>query len=899
LRKLAHILIALALLLAAAVAETQPLDRGWHIVVDPQARLTPDFAVQAQGWRAVRVGLSWNAQFEDLRDYMGTAWYRTAFEVPSFATPKRVLLRFHAVDYLTEVLLNGRSVGTHEGGYTPFVFDVTDFVRPGANQLLVRVFDPIMPKPNEPPSGEYPYNEVPRGKQNWYVQTGGMWQGVDLEFRPQTYIERVHITPKIDGTVGFAMKLNPPGAMDVDIKVYDPAGGLVGEAKGGKQSASLKIDSPQLWSPDSPALYTAVINVEGESVTERFGFREFTARNGQFFLNGKPYYMIAALDQDFYPDTIYTAPSETYLRDMMLKAKKLGLNMLRCHIKVCEPAYLRAADEVGLLVWYEIPSWADFEHFSFKAAERGEKTFAAMVERDWNHPSIVIMSVINESWGANLRQAEQRQWLRAAFERAKQLTAPRGMLVVDNSPCCQNFHIKTDINDFHEYKSIPDNHAEWVARTRDFASRPKWAFSPHGDAEPTGQEPLVLSEFGNWGLPELPAKLPWWFDRDFAGREVTRPAGVLERFKQYGFHRIFPDFNALARATQWHQFGSLKFEIEDLRQHESIRGYVITEFTDINWEVNGLMDMWRRPKVYAPELARIQQPTVVFARADQRNYWAGEPVKLTTFISSYGAENLTGAQVNWRVGSQTGRLELTRSCTACVIGGGTITFVAPKAATARRERVWLELRDQSGERIAENTFDVFVYPPAPSAKTAVALAPEVAKLRTALGSAGYRINSTVMAGDLLIATGWTAPVAAHMAKGGKALLLLEAKAQLPTASGLKVTARSGSDLDGNWVTNFNWIDPKSAVFSKQAFGPILGWEAAAVVPQAIIQGVQPEQYTNVFAGIFYGWLNNNAAFAMKTTDGNAILTTFRFDEYGKDPYATYLLDSLIQEAIRR
>ncbi len=106
----------------------------------------------------------------------------------------------------------------------------------------------------------------------------------------------------------------------------------------------------------------------------------------------------------------------------------------------------------------------------------------------------------------------------------------------------------------------------------------------------TGQEPLVVSEFGNWGLPELPDPLPWWFPRDFDGRAITRPAGLYDRFKGFAFDRLFPDYKALAHEAQWRQFQSLQHEIEEIRRQGAIRGYVITEFTDINWEANGLMD---------------------------------------------------------------------------------------------------------------------------------------------------------------------------------------------------------------------------------------------------------------------------------------------------------------------
>src|SRR5438067_6180930 len=182
-----------------------------------------------------------------------------------------------------------------------------------------------------------------------------------------------------------------------------------------------------------------------------------------------------------------------------------------------------------MLIWYEIPSWNDEHHWTHQAADRGMHTFREALERDWNHPSLAIQSIINESWGADLKQADQRAWLRSAYQEAKKAVTPLGRLIVDNSACCENFHVKTDLDDFHQYFSIPDHAQKWTSWVADFASRPKWTFSPHGDAESTGQEPLIVSEFGNWGLPKLPADLPWWFTRDFNGREITRPTGVRER----------------------------------------------------------------------------------------------------------------------------------------------------------------------------------------------------------------------------------------------------------------------------------------------------------------------------------------------------------------------------------
>ncbi|HKQ06467.1 MAG TPA: glycoside hydrolase family 2 TIM barrel-domain containing protein [Blastocatellia bacterium] len=919
------LLIALLLFTLNAGAQTK-LERDWQFLTDKAGTLKVGDLAGAQGWRNVRVGLSWNAQFDDLRDYMGVAWYRTRLDVPQLEKGKRALLHFGAVDYLSEVFVNGKSVGTHEGGYTPFVFDISDAVKPGANDLVVRVIDPPMDeKENRARFPEMMYNEIPHGKQNWYVQTGGIWQSVWLDIKPMLFIERIHVTARLNGEVEVEALLSVGKGIDtmfnrgLKVTVRDPAGNIaftqtLRARDVGPHRLTGRVNAPQLWGPDSPTLYSVEVTLDGDvpdSFRDRFGFRTFEARDGKLYLNGEPFYMVAALDQDFYPEGIYTPPSEAFVRDMMLKARRLGLNLLRCHIKVPDPVYLKVADEVGMLVWYEIPSWADFNYYTPKAAERGERTFAEMVERDWNHPSIVIQSVINESWGADLKQENQRRWLRAAYERAKQMTAPLGRLIVDNSACCDNFHLKSDLDDFHQYYSIPDNSDRWDKWVADFASRPKWSFSQHNDAERTGREPLIVSEFGNWGLPRLPKQLPWWFPRDFGGRAVTRPAGLFDRFTEFKFDRLYTDFNALAEESQWHQFTSLKHEIEEMRRYSAIQGYVITEFTDINWEVNGLMDMWRNPKAYAAELAKIQQPDVILARFAKLNYVSGERAQVELLLSHYSNKDLTGAA--WRLSSPTrgdwveihqpiksGSVESLQIAQDSL----ALTYVAPTVDRPRRERLTFEVRGRDGAMIAENSYDLFIYPKAmPAKKAAVIFYDPMGSqpaLHRALTAAGYPFVSDASANKsaVMVATKLDDTVRKHLESGGRAIILAGAKDALPANASLKVTPRAGSDLDGNWVTNFNWINPNAAPFNDVAFSKILGFEATATIPQFIIQGVGGADYGDVLSGIFYGWLNNNAALAVQAQmgSGKVFVTTYRFNEYGSDPYATRLLDAIIRYA---
>jgi hypothetical protein len=951
---------AFVLLIAlSARAQSVKLDGGWQFLADPVGALKVSDLAAARGWRDVRVGLSWNAQFEDLRDYMGAAWYRTTLPATDLRDGRRALVRFGACDYYAEVFVNGKRIGTHEGGYTPFSFDVTDALHAGTNELAVRVVDPTMDEREN--RARFPtmlYNEIPHGKQNWYVQTGGLWQPVWLEVRPSISIEQIYVTPKTDGSIqvyvqprfsveqgqSVAQPSPPLVKSSVEVTVIDPQGNRTGlkpqaHSPGNGYPFGGKVANPKLWSPAAPNLYTVEVRLGEERLTERFGFRAFEARDGKFYLNGEPFYMRAALDQDFYPETIYTPPSKEYVRAQMLKGKQLGLNLLRCHIKVCTPEYLEAADEAGVLVWYEIPSWNDEHHFAQIAARRGEKVFDEMVARDWNHPSIVIQSIINEGWGADLPHgAESRRWLRAEFDRAKQATATLGRLIVDNSACCDNFHLKTDIEDNHRYNSIPDYYRDFDKWVADFAARPKWDFSPHGDAVPTGREPLVVSEFGNWGLPQLPKDLPWWFGRDFGGRPVTRPAGLFERFTEFRLGAVFGDYHALAEATEWHQFISLKHEIEEIRSHAPIQGYVITEFTDINWEANGLMSMWREPKAYAAELTKLQQDDLLIARTDKHNYASGEPVNFEILLSHYSARDLGGAQLRWR--TEAGKRIAWRKidtpiAPASVTSVARLTIPAPQVTTATAQRIRVELHDASDHVLAENRAEIFVYPKLAGDKTTPLMfyapdqqfgwlaAPQRSEgaqratpllghegplgdhqpqLLKALSAAGYRTEPWLNTNDrksLLITTVVDEHVEKFLREGGRALVLANAPSALPSSVALKVVPREGSDLDGNWVTNFNWVRSAApSPFASLAFTKIMGFESEHVTPRFVVQGVRGADYDDVLAGVFYGWLNNNAALAVQARfgSGQLVLTTLRFDEYGRDPYATQLFDALIRYA---
>ena len=366
-------------------------------------------------------------------------------------------------------------------------------------------------------------------------------------------------------------------------------------------------------------------------VRERFGFRSIETRAGRIYLNGQPLFLRGALDQDYYPDGICTPPSEAFLEDQFRKAKALGLNCLRCHIKVPDPRYYAVADRVGLLIWTELPNAG---RLTAQARARAEATLHGMLERDGNHPSIFCWTIINENWGTDLvHSAEDRAWLRRTVDWLKAADPDR--LVVDNSPIAPSFHLRSDLEDFHFYAAIPDHRRSWDGFVEALAARPAWTYGPSAEAVRTGDEPLLCSEFGNWGLPD-PERLrgadgaePWWFEtgQDW-GDGAAYPHGIESRFRAAGLERVFGSFSAFVEAAQWQQYRALKYQIETMRRQPALAGYVITEFTDCLWESNGLLDMRRNPRVFHDWFAAINADTVIVPQWERVAYSAGETIRV-------------------------------------------------------------------------------------------------------------------------------------------------------------------------------------------------------------------------------------------------------------------------------
>ncbi|HET9179665.1 MAG TPA: glycoside hydrolase family 2 TIM barrel-domain containing protein [Terriglobia bacterium] len=891
---------------ASGPTPTISLDGKWSFIADPSGSLKVQDLASAKDARAIQVPGSWQSEFDDLRDYAGVGWYWRSIQVDTLEPAQAAILKFGAVDYRALVYVNNQQVGSHDGGYLPFEFDVTSFLHAGENQIAVRVVDPGA-KPNEVEGIKYA--EIPHGKQNWYIQTSGLWQSVELDIRPRVHVGVVHISAGAGGNFTFSVHLvnasaNPSQMPAISAEILGPDGKVVWTGSEnvvtdqGVCMFSGKLSNPDLWSLSHPALYTLAIHASsGEQQSYRFGFRTFETRDGKFYLNGKVIYLRGALDQAFYPDTIYVPPSLDYLKDEMRKAKAMGLNLLRCHIKVPDPRYLAAADETGMLIWYEIPNWDDL---TADSEARAIETLEGMVQRDWNHPSIVIVSIANESWGLKLDQAADRAWLKEVYHKAKQIVP--GWLVEDNSACCQNFHVSTDLADFHEYDSIPDHAADFDRFVGDLATRPKWLFSQYGDAEPKGNEPLMLSEFGNWGLPFVPQEKPWWFSRDYHGRRITLPEGLEKRFEDYQYNTIFPDLHALLAATQEHEFKSLKYEIASLRSQPSIQGYVITELTDVMWESNGLMDIWRNPKSFAADLGAIQQDDALLVRPMKHNYFAGDKAEVEVHLSHYGSSDLEAAKVAWNVEGTA--LHGSFPAPAVAIGSsgkvGTIAFTVP-ASPVPSQNV-LDVQIAAGDEvIARESVDLYFYPPAtPTLPPPVNFHDPEGKLRRLAGEMqrrDYFETDSLQAHPVIITPVFDDYVKKALESGSTVILLASAPETITPK--VKVVPRSEDSFDGNWISNFAWVRKSAPPFRKIYFDTLSGFETGAATPEAVVTGIPPGEFQDVLAGEFYGWIHSNVGTLVQARydKGKLLICTFSLNTpYSTDPYATFLMDELVSYA---
>ncbi len=336
-------------------------------------------------------------------------WYRRTFRPGTVARGSRVLLHFGAVDWEAHVFVNGKEVGRHSGGYDPFSFDITSVLKPAGDQeLVVSVWDPTDKGPQ--PRGK----QVLEPKSIWYTAVTGIWQTAWLETVPDAYITGLDIgTDASAGTISVTVRSNSGAAGNARVTVRDGTRTVVEAGGAAGQPIVLRVAQPKLWSPDQPFLYDLRISLGSDVVQSYAGIRSIsvqrdTAGVNRLFLNGKPLFQYGLLDQGWWPDGLYTAPTDEALASDIDTTKRLGFNMIRKHVKVEPARWYYHADRLGVLVWQDMPSGGD-------STPQNKDMFASELEHVIDalrtHPSIIMWVPFNEGWGQH--ETEQYvQWIK-------------------------------------------------------------------------------------------------------------------------------------------------------------------------------------------------------------------------------------------------------------------------------------------------------------------------------------------------------------------------------------------------------------------------------------------------------------------------------------------------------
>lgn len=549
---------------------------------------------ESEGWpsqfggdRKIAVPFTYETEASGIgeHDHHRYVWYHRTIDIPEEQAGKSVILHFQAVDYIAKIWVNGRYVGSHQGGYSAFSFDITPYaVYGGSNNVTVKVEDSMDAA-------------QPRGKQRWtkdsfecfYVQTTGIWQSVWLEYVNPVHIEAVKMTPDID-TRSLKLEYQVRGNLDSgDIRLE-----TIISLKGNRvKQFSLAIDRPWLqldadllhemngpwkmsyWTPATPNLYDIEFvlykgNEKLDHVYSYFGMRKISTRDGQILLNNEPIYQRLLLDQGYWPESHLTPPSEeAILKDIDL-ILEMGYNGVRKHMKVEDPRFLYWCDVKGLLVWSEMA--ATFE-FNDDAIQRFTNEWMDIVHQYYNHPSIITWVPFNESWGIMNVAKDRRQqaFTESIYHLTKSFDPMR--LVVSNDGW---EHTVSDILTLHDYVESGEEFRQRYSNKDDIVNN-RIAFNnrkyAYADGYRYNGQPVILSEFGGVAFKN---DAGWGY-----GNQEATEESYLNRLKE---------LHEAVKATDY------------------IVGYCYTQITDVQQEVNGMLEENRELKVPLESIKELNRP---------------------------------------------------------------------------------------------------------------------------------------------------------------------------------------------------------------------------------------------------------------------------------------------------
>lgn len=585
------------------------LNGVWEFHIDPLTAIG-DFESATSLDRKITVPFAPESALSGIGEtgFMESIWYRRTLSPPPTWEGKRVLLHFGAVDWLTTVFVDGEEVGRHQGGTTHFSFEITAALSPGKDHnLVVHAVDRLR-------SGLQPAGKQSSEPQSWgcyYTRTTGIWQPVWLEATGRAFLRDVRIVPDLAGgrfvfTPEFD-RSRPSDTLRVTARLGDETVGTVAAAAQTGVPVALDLDRVNPWSPGSPTLYDLIFELLDEAgcvmdeVRSYAGLRSVAIDGDRFLLNGDPIYLRFVLDQGFYPEGIWTAPSDTALKRDIELSIAMGFNGARLHQKVFEPRFHYWADRLGYMTWGESASWGcDVD----KAEAVGNflDEWLEIVREARNHPSIIAWTPLNETGHRKGRAEEpisdQHRRLverAAAFTRLIDPTRP----VNDASGWV---HRDTDIWTSHSYEQNPEVLRDILAPFPDVFRN-----APANEPAYSGQ-PFMLDEFGGAACD---TKMLTHHGADpILGRtgETSRDPETLSQAWGYGEPpKSLEEFQR--RVTD---------QVDTILAIPHIRGYCYTQLTDVEQEQNGLLTYQREPKLPLKVYYRI------FSRNPQTGHEAAE-----------------------------------------------------------------------------------------------------------------------------------------------------------------------------------------------------------------------------------------------------------------------------------
>ena len=499
------------------------------------------------------------------KDFIPAVWYRKKINVTKEQLENRVFIIFGAVDFHAKLYVNEVEAGEHFGGYTTFRIELTKYLKEGENTLTLYVEDDTRS-----------FMQA-RGKQSEefyshgcdYTRTTGIWQTVYLEFVKKDYIKNFKVYPNIENAT-LTITADLVGCGDFKATAFwDGKEVGVAESKvlGQTVTVTLNLTEKHLWEVGKGGLYSLTLNFADDEVTSYFGLREVDLSDGVCKINGKPVFQRLILDQGFYPDGIYTAPTKEALKNDILLSMKAGFNGARLHQKIFEPLFLHYCDELGYIVWGEHGNWGlnwtKFESLRYFLLEIEEE-----IERDFNHPSIIGWCPYNETWEID-RAFQDADVLRIVYRTVKALDKTR--------PCIDtsgNYHVETDIFDVHDYeqdyKIFKENYDKLFKENELYDRFP--------DRQHWKGEPVFMSEYGGIRV-EL---------RDENAENTKEAWGYGNAARS--LEEFYERYEGLTTA---------------LIDNPKMLGFCYTQLTDVEQELNGIYYYDRTEKFDAERLYKI------------------------------------------------------------------------------------------------------------------------------------------------------------------------------------------------------------------------------------------------------------------------------------------------------